>query len=299
MAQQLCAAAESPVTERTYSPLVALQTGTPAHTPVFCIPGAGANVGSFVALAAALGKETPVYGLQPRGLDGVAVPYASVETAARDYVKAIRQLYPDGRVNLLGHSFGGWVACEIARQLHAAGCGRPALVLVDSLPPGGAAAAAEYTHAMVLRDMAAVLQEAAAQPLDLALDELQQASEAEQYALLHRAMVAAGLMPERSLPNALRGPLRSFARCLRTAYTPEGQYPGPLLLVQAAGSAAAAGEEARRAQEQAWRNYAPRLQAWCAPGNHMTVLGEAHAAALAARLRAEWEVAAKTALAAQ
>ncbi|AKU20749.1 hypothetical protein ACZ75_03720 [Massilia sp. NR 4-1] len=299
MAQQLCAAAESPVTERAYSPLVALQTGTPAHTPVFCIPGAGANVGSFVALAAALGKETPVYGLQPRGLDGVAVPYASVETAARDYVKAIRQLYPDGRVNLLGHSFGGWVACEIARQLHAAGCGRPALVLVDSLPPGGAAVAAEYTHAMVLRDMAAVLQEAAAQPLELALDELQQASEAEQYALLHRAMVAAGLMPERSLPNALRGPLRSFARCLRTAYTPEGQYPGPLLLVQAAGSAAAAGEEARRAQEQAWRNYAPRLQAWCAPGNHMTVLGEAHAAALAARLRAEWEVAAKTALAAQ
>ncbi|WP_256082091.1 alpha/beta fold hydrolase, partial [Massilia sp. YIM B04103] len=299
MARQLRAAGESPVVERAYSPVVALQTGAPEHTPVFCIPGAGANVGSFVALAAALGKETPVYGLQPRGLDGVAVPYASVETAAGDYVRAIRQLYPDGRVHLLGHSFGGWVACEIARQLHAAGCGRPALALVDSLPPSASGACAEYTHAMALREMAAVLQEAAARPLDLALDELEQASEAAQYALLHRAMVDAGLMPERSLPNALRGPLRSFARCLRTVYAPEGQYPGPLLLVQAAGSAAAAGEPARREQEQAWRTYAPRLRAWCAPGNHMTVLGAAHAGALAERLRAQWTEVAKVALAAQ
>src|SRR6185312_3959717 len=52
-----------------YSPMVALQGSDSDRVPIFCIPGAGASVTSFLPLSAALGTQVATYGLQPRGLD--------------------------------------------------------------------------------------------------------------------------------------------------------------------------------------------------------------------------------------
>ena len=46
--------------------------------PFFCVPGAGDSVVNFHEPASAMGDEQTVHGLQPRGTDGVLVPYCSV-----------------------------------------------------------------------------------------------------------------------------------------------------------------------------------------------------------------------------
>src|SRR5262249_20929612 len=92
-----------------YEPLVTIQTGGSKAAPIYCVPGAGGNVASFVDFTTALGVDYTVHGLQPRGLVDDQVPHSSVLTAATNYVRAITEQYPDGPLHLLGHSFGGCV----------------------------------------------------------------------------------------------------------------------------------------------------------------------------------------------
>ncbi len=59
----------------------------------------------------------------------------SVETLAQDYIRIIRRQQPTGPYRLLGYSFSGIVAYEVARQLTAAGETIELLTLVDSHLP--------------------------------------------------------------------------------------------------------------------------------------------------------------------
>jgi thioesterase domain-containing protein/acyl carrier protein len=100
--------------------LVAIQPrGT--KPPVFLVPGVGGNVLVFARLAKQLGREQPVYGLQARGLDGEAAPFARVEEMAAHYVEEIRRVRPKGPYLIGGTCTGGVVAYEMAQQLTARG----------------------------------------------------------------------------------------------------------------------------------------------------------------------------------
>ncbi|MDE2036696.1 MAG: amino acid adenylation domain-containing protein, partial [Pseudomonas sp.] len=92
-----------------HQPLLRIQSGRAGQAPIFCVPGAGDSVTGFVGLTEALGRDWPIFGLQPRGLDGEVVPHSQVEAAARCYLQALEQECPSGPVHLVGHSFGGWV----------------------------------------------------------------------------------------------------------------------------------------------------------------------------------------------
>src|SRR5207248_11807029 len=43
----------------------------------------------------------------------------------------------------------------------------------------------------------------------------------EQLAMLHSCLVVTGLMPRRTSPELLRGPLRAFAMALRASFVPQ------------------------------------------------------------------------------
>lgn len=106
---------ETPPAEPGY--LVTLQKG--GHlTPFYCIhPGHG-GVLCYTDLARHLGPDRPVYGLQSLDLDYGQDPYVSIEEMARRYVKAISTVQdPGSKLILLGWSFGGAVAFEMARLL--------------------------------------------------------------------------------------------------------------------------------------------------------------------------------------
>ncbi|UUZ50637.1 alpha/beta fold hydrolase [Massilia sp. B-10] len=127
--------------EHDYDPLITLQTGRPGQRPLFCVPGAGASVTAFTGLVQEFDPAVPVYGLQPRGFCGQLAPHVDVESAARAYIRALRTVDPAGPYRLLGHSFGGWVAHEMALQLRAQGSTVELLVVLDSQSPFERAAA--------------------------------------------------------------------------------------------------------------------------------------------------------------
>jgi oxalate---CoA ligase len=111
--------------------LVAIRTGN-HRPPLFCIHGAQGTVLGFRELADLLGPDQPVYGLQSRGLDGVAAPPARIEDMAAHYLREIEAVAPEGPQFLCGFSMGGLIALEMAQQLRAAGRPVALLAMLDT-----------------------------------------------------------------------------------------------------------------------------------------------------------------------
>jgi surfactin family lipopeptide synthetase A len=103
--------------------------------PLFCIHPVGGNVLEYYPLAAQLGADQPIYGLQSIGLDGVQAPLTRIEDMAAQYIREIQVLQPDGPYFLIGYSFGGLIAFEIACQLHSQGQQIELLALLDNESP--------------------------------------------------------------------------------------------------------------------------------------------------------------------
>ncbi len=105
--------------------------------PLFLAPGLGSGLLYLHDLVVEMGVDRPIIGLQDVGLEDESITSARLDVKAAAYVKEISAAYPHGPFFLAGHSFGGIIALEIARQLLALGEQVPALVLLDTLPPGG------------------------------------------------------------------------------------------------------------------------------------------------------------------
>ncbi|MFF7400486.1 amino acid adenylation domain-containing protein [Streptomyces murinus] len=105
-------------------------TGTAA--PLFCVHPLGSLAWAYEGLADRLGPDIPVYGLQGRGLLEPQRRPESVAEMAADYVARIRAVQPSGPYRLLGWSFGGNVAHEMAVRLEEQGEQVSLLALVDA-----------------------------------------------------------------------------------------------------------------------------------------------------------------------
>ncbi|KAF9282133.1 hypothetical protein BGZ68_006193, partial [Mortierella alpina] len=101
--------------------------------PLFCVhPGPGLSW-SYRGLAKYLHPEQPLYGLQSRGLDGMSPMASSMEEMTLDYIEHIRKIQPRGPYHLLGWSFGGKVAHNIAVMLQDQGECVPLLTIMDTI----------------------------------------------------------------------------------------------------------------------------------------------------------------------
>jgi thioesterase domain-containing protein len=270
--------------EMQYSATVTLQPGNRSQTPIFCVPGAGDNVTGFIWLAGALGQDWPVYGLQPRGVEGELAPHSTVEAAAAVYLRAIEEIRPDGYVHLMGHSFGGWVAFEIASRIRASGRSVASLTIIDSETPGGnGVVCREYTSTEVYRELIQVMELASGASLGIDPAALEAEDDAGQLRLLHEGALRVGLMPHRSTPAMLRGPRRAFGNALRTRYQPCRSYPDPLLLALADDTRFDDQANQRNQEEilRGWRLWAPLITCWRGPGDHFTILKLPHVQTLA------------------
>ena len=117
-----------------WSLLVKIQSGG-SKPPFFAIHPAYGGVFIYYDLVHYLGSEQPVYGLQPKGLNGKQVPQFRIEDMATDYIREIRTFQPEGPYFLGGFSMGGMVAFEMAQQLHAQGQKVAMLALFDTRAP--------------------------------------------------------------------------------------------------------------------------------------------------------------------
>jgi acyl transferase domain-containing protein/thioesterase domain-containing protein len=91
------------------------------RTPLFLAHAAEGNVLLYRSLAAHLGADQPVYGLQSAGLDGRSRVDGRFEHVAGRYIDEIRQVQPHGPYMLGGYCLGGTLALEMARQLIESG----------------------------------------------------------------------------------------------------------------------------------------------------------------------------------
>ncbi|MBV8466230.1 MAG: amino acid adenylation domain-containing protein, partial [Burkholderiales bacterium] len=267
-----------------YAARVTIQSGRAGVAPLFCVPGAGASVASFAALTMSLHGSIPVHGLQPRGLCGTMVPHGDVASAARAYLREIREVAPRGPYRLCGHSFGGWVACEIARQLQAAGETVATLVVLDSEAPVGPPPHAPYTRVEMLMRLIDIYEMSLGRSLALSPERLGTLDADAQLSLLHARLVENGVMPRNSNVQTLRGIVRVFATNLNTHYAPKDPYPGTVHLVAAPGYIRGATADPGFDPDtlaDAWRRFAPDTRLWVAPGNHMTLLAQPHVNRLA------------------
>jgi amino acid adenylation domain-containing protein len=99
-----------------WSPLVLLKSGK-NKPPLFFLHALGGTLFGYYDLVRRLGEDRPIYGLQSQGIDGKQQPLERVEDMASYFIKSIQTVQPHGPYFLLGYSFGGLVAFEIARQL--------------------------------------------------------------------------------------------------------------------------------------------------------------------------------------
>jgi thioesterase domain-containing protein/acyl carrier protein len=103
--------------------------------PIFCIGALDGELILFRRLIAELGNDQPVYGLQPFGLNSDPAVLTDVKKVAAYYVEQLRGHGEHHPYSLLGYSFGGLVALEMAQQLQASGAEVPATVLIDTHYP--------------------------------------------------------------------------------------------------------------------------------------------------------------------
>jgi thioesterase domain-containing protein len=274
--------------ELSYSPLVTIHNGGSDLSPLFCVPGAGASVTTFCALAEGLEATRRVYGLQPRGLEDSLVPHIDVPSAARAYISAIRAVCPHGPYQLLGHSFGGWIAFEMARRLAACGDRVSALVILDSEAPMSDAHTRKWqARVPLLLTLVEMLEFSSQRSLMLTAADFAPLDYDRQLELLLERMIAAQLMPSKKSLQALRNIVRVFAVNSNTKYVPEGVYDGIVHFAEITDMGTASADSSPEAQTAitGWRRWAPNMRVSRCPGNHLTLLAPPHCARLAEWLR--------------
>ncbi|MEU8263198.1 amino acid adenylation domain-containing protein [Micromonospora sp. NPDC048999] len=104
-----------------------------SRPPLFCVHPASGFSWSYSGLMGHL-TDRPIYGLQSRGLAERDELPGDVGQIAEDYLARIRAIQPVGPYHLLGWSFGGLIAHEIAARLRADGEEVALLALLDSFP---------------------------------------------------------------------------------------------------------------------------------------------------------------------
>jgi thioesterase domain-containing protein len=107
-------------------PVEVLKEGT--GVPLCCIHDVFGLSWSYRALGDYL--DCPIIGIQQIEQNGEPEP-GSIRDMSKNYADRLQALYPTGPYNLLGWSFGGLVAHELAIELRRRGCVVQHLVLLD------------------------------------------------------------------------------------------------------------------------------------------------------------------------
>lgn len=114
-----------------YFPLIRMKHGG-AASPVFLVHGLGGSIGELYRFVSHLDVPNAIYGIEGKGVDGREEPLDRVADMAALYLAAIEEVEPRGPYLLIGYSFGGLIAFEMAQQIKAAGKEVALLTMIDA-----------------------------------------------------------------------------------------------------------------------------------------------------------------------
>jgi amino acid adenylation domain-containing protein len=113
--------------------VVELKAGS--GVPIYLVHAIDGHLFSYLPLAKATKAPSPIYGIRAKGRVHSEVAHRTVSGMAREYVKVILSHNHDGPINLVGWSFGGVVAYEMARRFSAMGRTPNFVGLIDTYHP--------------------------------------------------------------------------------------------------------------------------------------------------------------------
>lgn len=129
-------------------PLIPLRSGI-GMPPVFMTHGIGSSVIDLVPLTRRMQVGQPIYGMEARGNDGREEPLDRIQEMAQFFLESVRRVQPEGPYFLIGFSFGGVVALEMARLLMGKGEKIALLVMLDSYPDRHRLPIGQHAHLVV------------------------------------------------------------------------------------------------------------------------------------------------------
>nr|WP_276510167.1 non-ribosomal peptide synthetase [Longimicrobium terrae] len=279
--------AETLEQQRTAAPvapeaIVPMQPGG-SLPPLFCVHPAGRSVAGYVNLVRHLGPDQPVYGLRDVGED-LSRPIPQI---AREHVEAMRAVQPEGPYHLLGWSFGGFVAYEMAIQLQRAGETVAFMGMLDTLSP-------ELVHAWPWTDDLDLIVGSASdvaalsrKPFTLRRDELEGLPVDEQVRRVAAQLREQGAAPADFEESSLRENYETLNARIRSraGYVAE-PFQGTLTLFRASFVKerwieffSAYSEEEKTTM--GWCRHTPDVEVRPVPGAHVTLGSEPHVRVLA------------------
>jgi non-ribosomal peptide synthase protein (TIGR01720 family) len=274
----------SPIT----STLVPIRpTGT--RLPIFCLPGAMGNAEYLFRLGHSLDPQQPFYALQAVGLHGESAPLRSVEAIAAHNIGTIKSVQPIGPYLLAGHSFGGKVAFEMARQLIKNGDQVLRVLLFDVSGPKDVSNRPEskWDEAQWPIGLAYALASMRGQEISLEHETLKQLDSNSRLQHLADELMRLEILPRDTDLRIVGNWLELFQIGLVTPYQPPRDIPVPLTLFRAdvvLTSDPIALQE-REDPTLGWQPWAlgdmPVIQC---PGHHGSMIVAPHVAILAQRI---------------
>lgn len=258
----------------TPSARIALASGgASGHSgvPVVCLHPLGGHVLCYAALGRALAGRHPCWGLQAPGLHAPEVPAPTWDALVEHHW----QLLPrDGApLVLLGYSYGGYIAMELAQRLQQDGLPPPATVLLDvphpsAIPPD-----------LLAPDRATLLHSLFGPVLGIELPALQALPESALLPHVHALAIDRHVLPPgTSLPELER--LLAVAHGHSRLAPPPRRYGFPALLLRAREGAGRITDR----EDMGWRAHVPALTLRWVDGSHETMLDAPHIPALLSAL---------------
>jgi acyl transferase domain-containing protein/thioesterase domain-containing protein len=230
----------------------------------------GIHLLEYRALSDHLGFDQPIYGLRygiaGKTIDHMPILPRRIEALAAHYIEEMRSIQPEGPYSLMGFSFGGRVALEMAQQLTACGQSVKLLVILDTF--------------LSVQVRANSLQQQISATLQLKPDQIWQRFRSKLYRRYQRDQAIGfdqGYEPQQSHPY---GEAHFFDRDLPRSY------PGKVIFFQASDLSSGVFHHIEPPSER-WRELAlGGLEVYQMPGDHGAMLREPHVQLLAQHLQA-------------
>jgi thioesterase domain-containing protein len=271
-----------------------LKSGHDQTRALLLLPGAGGNILYMQSLAMSIDADVPIYGLQPPGLDGVSPTHDTVEQLAAHYLAVIETSIPGRILTIAGHSFGGLIAFEMARQLENSAqedleLGHKILILDSPAPQWFEPTGRDWSMHKWTRQVAEIASHQFARHVDMGDDLVDSDSDrSNPTQKLLDALIRAGIFPPQTPLRQLEGFLNVYRSNLQMEYAPATKLTR--IEVNLIRSVDLQPEhlndqrvnELRANPDLGWSEWVQsNLTTIQTPGDHLTMLNEPHVSTLA------------------
>jgi thioesterase domain-containing protein/acyl carrier protein len=293
--EQLATVVQKDTNSQSGSPLVALQPQG-SQPPLFCLPGAAGDPFYFYYLSCCLGLDQPVYGFQANALRQKGELIIQVEDVAAHYIQALLVVQPQGPYFLVGHSFGGQLAFEMAQQLLSKGHQVALVAILDTSAPAPLKKASylDWDNTKWLAELANTIEVVFAKKMDCSIEILQSMVWEDQLKYVVERLKNVDILPPDDDITHLNSMVQLLKANSSVNYVPQDVYPTKITLLRAEETVIKFDEfnselSSQISQDLAWgwnKFSAEPVDVHFVPGNHTTMMYQPHVQILAEQLKA-------------